>query len=68
MRTVSNRRATEPTSSPWVAATTKRLVVTDTVTPSDQLPIETFSVSTLLADAVGRLHRAEPLDELGAYR
>jgi len=46
----------------------RRLVVTDTVTPSDQVPIETFSVATLLADAVGRLYRSEPLDELGGYR
>jgi ribose-phosphate pyrophosphokinase len=41
--------------------------VTDTVPiPSNALPtLEVCSVAALLSDAIGRLHREEPLDDLG---
>jgi ribose-phosphate pyrophosphokinase len=44
----------------------RRLVVTDSAAQSDghALPIHVQSIAGLLADAVGRLHRREPLDEL----
>lgn len=44
----------------------RRVVVTDTVAPSGEpdLPVEVESVAGLLADAIGRLHRGEPVDEL----
>lgn len=44
----------------------RRLVVTDSTAVSDglELPIHVQSIAGLLADAVGRLHRREPLDEL----
>jgi ribose-phosphate pyrophosphokinase len=44
----------------------RRVVVTDTVAPREglDLPVEVRSVAGLLADAIGCLHRNEPLDEL----
>jgi ribose-phosphate pyrophosphokinase len=44
----------------------RRLVVTDSTAVSEglALPIHVQSIAALLADAVGRLHRCEPLDEL----
>lgn len=45
----------------------RRLVVTDTVRPSEQGPPETCSVSGLLAEAIRRLHHAECLDDLGSF-
>ena len=42
----------------------QRLLVTDTVTTPDASPLEVCSVAGLLADAIGRLHRDEPLDDL----
>jgi ribose-phosphate pyrophosphokinase len=44
----------------------RRLVVTDSVASSHalDLPIQVVSAAGLLADAIGRLHRREPLDEL----
>jgi ribose-phosphate pyrophosphokinase len=44
----------------------QRLVVTDTVAPGDHtaLAAEVHSVAGLLADAIGRLHRNEDLDDL----
>jgi ribose-phosphate pyrophosphokinase len=44
-----------------------RLLVTDTVPiPSNALPtLEVCSLAALLSDAIGRLHREEPLDDLG---
>jgi ribose-phosphate pyrophosphokinase len=44
----------------------ERLVVTDTVAPGDHtaLAVEVHSVAGLLADAIGRLHRNEDLDDL----
>jgi ribose-phosphate pyrophosphokinase len=44
----------------------RRLVVTDSTALSDGLglPIHVQSIAALLADAVVRLHRSEPLDEL----
>jgi ribose-phosphate pyrophosphokinase len=45
-----------------------RLLVTDTVPPSNDLPIlEVCSVAALLSDAIGRLHREEPLDDLARF-
>ncbi len=46
-----------------------RLLVTDTVPiPSNALPtLEVCSVAALLSDAIGRLHREEPLDDLGRF-
>ncbi len=42
------------------------LVVTDTIPQHDRptLPLSVCSVAPLLADAIGRLHRDEPLDDL----
>ena len=44
----------------------RRLVVTDSVAPRDDhgLPLQTESMAGLLADAIGRMHRGDPLDEL----
>ena len=44
----------------------RRLLVTDTVAPTSglPLPVEVCSVAPLLADAIGRLHRHEPLHDL----
>jgi ribose-phosphate pyrophosphokinase len=44
----------------------KRLLVTDTVAQStaSSLPLQVHSIALLLADAVGRLHRNETLDDL----
>jgi ribose-phosphate pyrophosphokinase len=44
----------------------RRLLVTDTVRqePMPVLPIQVQSVAVVLADAIGRLHRDEPLDDL----
>lgn len=44
----------------------RRLLVTDTVAgdPGRALPATTPSVAPLLADAIGRMHRDEPLDDL----
>ena len=46
-----------------------RLLVTDTVRiPSKVLPtLEVCSVASLLSDAIGRLHREEPLDDLARF-
>jgi ribose-phosphate pyrophosphokinase len=46
-----------------------RLLVTDTVRiPSNAPPIlEVCSVAALLSDAIGRLHREEPLDDLARF-
>ncbi len=46
-----------------------RLLVTDTVrVPSVALPaLEVCSVAPLLSDAIGRLHREEPIDDLGRF-
>jgi len=46
-----------------------RLLVTDTVAiPSNALPnLEVCSVAALLSDAIGRLHREEPLDDLARF-
>ena len=46
-----------------------RLLVTDTVPiPSNALPpLEVCSVATLLSDAIGRLYREEPLDDLARF-
>jgi ribose-phosphate pyrophosphokinase len=42
------------------------LLITDTVTPepTPALPLQVRSVAALLADAIGRLHRSDPLDDL----
>ena len=45
----------------------RRLVVTDSVTPCATYPVEICPISALLADAVGRLHSGERLDELDTY-
>jgi ribose-phosphate pyrophosphokinase len=47
----------------------RRVLVTDSVTPTTatataELPIRVCSIAGLLADAIGRLHRDEPLDDL----
>jgi ribose-phosphate pyrophosphokinase len=46
-----------------------RLLVTDTVrVPTAPLPaLEVCSVAALLSDAIGRLHREEPIDDLGRF-
>ena len=46
-----------------------RLLVTDTIrVPSAAPPVlEMCSVAALLSDAIGRLHREEPLDDLGRF-
>lgn len=46
--------------------TIQRVLVTDTVAQpaAPSLPLGVCSVAPLLADAIGRLHRDEPLDEL----
>ena len=46
-----------------------RLLVTDTVRiPSAAPPVlEVCSVATVLSDAIGRLYREEPLDDLGRF-
>ena len=46
-----------------------RLLVTDTVRVSSAaLPaLEVCSVAALLSDAIGRLHREEPIDDLGRF-
>ncbi len=46
-----------------------RLLVTDTVlVPLAPLPaLEVCSVAALLSDAIGRLHREEPIDDLGRF-
>ena len=50
----------------FAASPVHRVVVTDTVPPGPRpgLPLEVTSVAPLLADAVGRLHRDQPLDDL----
>jgi hypothetical protein len=44
----------------------RSLLVTDSVTQglAPALPLEVCSVAPLLADAIGRLHRDKPLDDL----
>jgi ribose-phosphate pyrophosphokinase len=44
----------------------RRLLITDSVAPAPgaPLPLEVCSIVPLLADAIGRLHRGEPLDDL----
>lgn len=42
----------------------RRLLVTDTVITARASPIEVCSLGGLLGDAIGRLHRNEPLDDL----
>jgi ribose-phosphate pyrophosphokinase len=42
----------------------RRLLVTDTVTTPEAATLEVCSVAGLLGDALGRLHRDEPLDDL----
>jgi ribose-phosphate pyrophosphokinase len=42
----------------------RRLLVTDTVTTPEAGTLEVCSVAGLLGDALGRLHRDEPLDDL----
>jgi ribose-phosphate pyrophosphokinase len=44
----------------------RRLLVTDSVPlpPDPQFPMEVRSIAPLLADAIGRLHRGDPLDDL----
>lgn len=42
----------------------RRLLVTDTVTTPEAGSLEVCSVAGLLGDALGRLHRDEPLDDL----
>ena len=44
----------------------RRLLVTDTVMPepAPDLSVQVQPVAALVADAIGRLHRSEPLDEL----
>jgi ribose-phosphate pyrophosphokinase len=46
-----------------------RLLVTDTVRVPPVAPpvLEVCSVAALLSDAIGRLHREEPLDDLGRF-
>ena len=46
-----------------------RLLVTDTVRVPSAAPLtlEVCSVAALLSDAIGRLHREEPLDDLGRF-
>ena len=46
-----------------------RLLVTDTVRVPSAVPsvLEVCSVAALLSDAIGRLHREEPLDDLGRF-
>ncbi|MFD2350819.1 ribose-phosphate diphosphokinase [Nonomuraea ferruginea] len=47
-------------------ATIRRILVTDTVAqrPDSGMPLDVCSVAPLLADAIGRLYRNEPLDQL----
>ena len=55
-----------PAATRLSTAGLRRLVVTDS-TPLPEglaLPIEVRSIAGLLADAIGRLHRCEPLDDL----
>ncbi|GAA4507063.1 ribose-phosphate pyrophosphokinase [Nonomuraea ferruginea] len=49
-------------------ATIRRILVTDTVAqrPDSGMPLDVCSVAPLLADAIGRLYRNEPLDQLPA--
>jgi ribose-phosphate pyrophosphokinase len=44
----------------------RRLLTTDTLTkePMPALPVKVTSVADLLAEAIGRLHDARPLDDL----
>ena len=46
-----------------------RLLVTDSVRVRSSAPpaLEVCSVAALLSDAIGRLHREEPLDDLGRF-
>ena len=46
-----------------------RLLVTDTVRVASPAPprLEVCSVAPLLGDAIGRMHRDEPLDDLGRF-
>ncbi|HZD65883.1 MAG TPA: ribose-phosphate diphosphokinase, partial [Acidimicrobiales bacterium] len=44
-----------------------RLLVTDTVPPADQPVAEVCPVAPLLADAIGRLHREEAVEELCVF-
>jgi ribose-phosphate pyrophosphokinase len=45
-----------------------RLLVTDTIAlPAHGLALEVCTVAPLLADAIGRLHREERLDDLGRF-
>ncbi len=45
-----------------------RLLVTDTVRLPASVPtLEVCSIAGLLVDAIGRLHREEPLDDLGLF-
>ena len=46
-----------------------RLLVTDTVRvpPAAPIALEVCSVAVLLGDAIGRLYREEPLDDLGRF-
>jgi len=43
------------------------LLVTDTVPPSQLESVHVCHVAPLLADAIGRMYREEPLDELGLF-
>lgn len=42
----------------------QRLVVTDTVATPEATPLEVCSIADVLADAIRRLYRGEPLDDL----
>jgi ribose-phosphate pyrophosphokinase len=46
-----------------------RLLVTDTVAIPSNAPstLEMYSVAAMLSDAIGRLHREEPLDDLARF-
>lgn len=48
----------------------RRLLITDTLPPptAGRLSLQVHSVAPLLADAIGRLHHAKPLDDLLLHR
>ncbi|MGE5762622.1 MAG: ribose-phosphate diphosphokinase [Mycobacterium leprae] len=55
-----------PACDRLAAVGVQRLLVTDSLptVPSPRVPLETHTIATLLADAIGRLHRNEDLADL----
>lgn len=53
-----------PAPERFAALHLDRLLVTDTLTPTDAVPVEVCSIAALLADAITRLHDDKDIDDL----